>query len=191
MKRKIFLSTGLVAILLLTHITPTFAENNGKTAEERQNALIERKEDLAQKREEKQEQLQERKDGIQQKTQETRAEILAKHAERLRHRFLEVYYDRFTKIIEKIQNRLTFMTGEGKDVAAAQAKLTEARTQLETAKSTTLAAIEQFQAVDGENYEAQKDQALKARDLAKQARDEFRGVLILIKEAVQLAKEAK
>lgn len=188
MKKNLFVAVLAGAALLSLQSQVVFAEN---TTGERQNNLEMRREELTQKMEQKTEQLQERNSDLQDRMQRTRAEILAGHAERLRYRFLEVYAARFNTIIEKIRNRLVIMQEEGKDVAAAQAKLANAQVQLETAQKTTQAAINQFEAIDADNYEAQRELALQARDTAQQAREEFRSVLNLIKETVQLAKDAQ
>lgn len=130
------------------------------------------------------------KERIQEKRQEVRAKVAEVHANRLEKRF-SFYYRRLSGLATKIENRLGIMAGNGKDVAAAQAKVDEAQVKLEEAKAAGDEAIAQFRAIDPDKYEAQRALALQARDMANEARSAFKAVWQLLKDAVALAKEVK
>lgn len=168
---------------------------NAKTEENQgpfqviRNRFEEKKEEIIEKRDGLEEKAQEKRDELQEKAQQTRAQILAKHAERLRHRFMEVYAERLGNIFEKAQRRFTIMAENGKDMTIPQAKLDEAKAKLEEATQYANSSITQFEAINADTYETQKNLALAARDTANQAREAFKATLGLLKEAIRLAKE--
>jgi len=132
----------------------------------------------------------------QQRTQERRDNIGQYYANRLTNHF-DFYYQRFTNLIDKLEislnNSLSNLMFNGKDakyVIDAQAKLAEAKMALGHAQLVGYEAIMIFEAIEPTQYEAQRDQALQARDAAQQARIEYLETLSLLKQAVRLAKIA-
>jgi len=112
--------------------------------------------------------------------------VAAVHALRLQRRF-EFYYQRLSDIGDKLATRLQTLANEGKDVTAAQANLTNALMLLEEAKEQADASIAKFNSIDPEQYQAQRQLALQARDEAQLARLSFQQVLIQLRQTVQLA----
>lgn len=171
---KKLLTTLLFSTLLLSSFSMVRAEDgNRSTVKDR---ISELKESFKNERDSR---ISER--------QGKRDERAEKHASRLSERFTN-YYERLTTIIDKVQTRLTNMAADGKDVTASQSKLNDARTKLESAKTLSAEAINLFNSITADNYEAQKTIALSARDKANEARKAFLEVHSLIKEAVRLAK---
>lgn len=175
-----------IAALLTSSIalsaSPVAAFNRFETAmlntEQRQENREARKAEIIENVEVRQENRQERRDDFAQR-----------HATRLSNRF-GFYYDRLSTIMSKIETRFANLSEDGKDMSAAQAKLAEAKTALSSAKSYSDQAIAGFEAIVPAEYESQRTQALAARDLANNAREQFKLAVSLMKEAVQLAKKA-
>jgi hypothetical protein len=140
------------------------------------------------------EKIQEKINSFREKTEERvdnklnfRDQRAALHADRLQVHF-DSYYERITRIIEKVQKRLDVMKNNKKDVSGAQVKLDEAKLKLEEAKKLGDDAISIFNAIKPENYEEQRSEALRARDMAQEARKAFEAVLKLVKDSIKLAK---
>jgi hypothetical protein len=118
---------------------------------------------------------------IQEKRTEVRAKVSEVHGRRLKHNF-GVYYQRLSKIIDRLQERLTVLSGQGKDTAAVEEKLTDAETMLTAANAKAETAVTAFLS---EPAQDQRASALAARDVAKEARAEFMAVLQLLKQVLQ------
>lgn len=142
---------------------------------------------IQEKTQEKKEELEQKKVEVQNRIQENRDKFFQGHAERLENRFINTYYQRLSSIIEKTQQRFEIMTQNGKDLSMAKAKLEEAKKELETAKQLSQSTVNQFRQIKTND---QKELALQARDTAEKARNQFKNVISLIKEAVVLAKKA-
>ena len=112
--------------------------------------------------------------------------IAANHAQRLQTRF-EFYYQRLQQISEKIQARLQTMATNGLNVTAAQTKLQTAIQLLKQAKNNGAEAVEQFEAIDPTQYQAQRQMALQAGEAAQTAHNQFRTARQVMLEAVQIA----
>ena len=121
---------------------------------------------------------------IQEKRTEVRTKVSEVHGRRLKHNF-GVYYQRLSNIINRLQSRLTALEDQGKDIAAAEEKLTDAESMLESAKMKGETAVTAFLS---EPKEDQREAALAARDVAKEARLEFMAVFSFLKEVVQIMK---
>ena len=121
--------------------------------------------------------------------QERRANIAQNHAERLSNRF-GFYSQRLVNLIVKIKSRLEAMAADGKDVTEALNKINEAQEALDNAKLLGEKAVAEFSAIDPENYESQRDQALAAKEIADQAREEFKNAVTLMRESIKLAKDS-
>lgn len=118
-----------------------------------------------------------------------RERILAMHANRLRQRY-QVYYQRLTNLGEKLEQRLNLLEQEDQmDMSAPREKLNEALIKLEQARIQGEEAIKNFEAIDPEQYQSQRQLAFQARDLALQATQQFRETLNLMLTAVRSAME--
>lgn len=95
------------------------------------------------------------------------------HATRLRRRF-SFYYQRLSSLGEKLQERINLAQTEGLKTQLAQEKLNLAFTHLEAAKLKADGAVDQFETIDPNQYQLQRRLALQARDLAQDARSEFK-----------------
>lgn len=193
--KKISFIPALALTILVVSATAPIAFAQGNTTSYREN-LDARRAKVQQNVQERQENRQEKKAEITQNVQERqenrqqrRDDIAQRHAERLGNRF-GLYSQRLTTLIGKIDTKLTEMANNDKDTTLAQAKVEEARTSL--SKATTLGnqAIAAFEAIEPAEYDAQREQALAARDLAQQAREQYKTTASLLREAVQLAKNA-
>lgn len=177
MKKTTIITAFSLVALVMTTAVPVALAQEGSTYQDRaaeRQALFE-------------ENSQERQDTRQERRETRRDNIAQFHATRLSNRF-GFYTQRLTNLIEKTDSKLTEMAGEGKDVAAAQAKLDEAEVALNEAKSLGNRAIAAFEAIEPAEYDVQRDSALAARDLAQQARESYIKAVSLMKEAVKLAK---
>jgi len=184
MKTKLILSLAIAATLYTALL-----KNNVAYAIISEPTIQARKEIRMENREDAKKNMGEIKEEIQERKQERRSDIAEVHGKRLQHRF-QVYYNRLNSMAKKIQNRFTTMSGEGKNVASAEAKVVEALAQIEEAKKYGDSSVAKFDSIDPETYEAQRQIALEAKDMAQEARDSFKLALSLLKEAVALAKEA-
>jgi hypothetical protein len=118
-----------------------------------------------------------------------RERILAMHVNRLRQRY-QVYYQRLTTIGEKLEQRLNLLEQEPHiDMTAPREQLDEALIKLEQARIQGEEAIEEFEAIDPEQYQSQRQLALQAKNLALQATQQFRETLNLMLTAVRSAME--
>jgi tetratricopeptide (TPR) repeat protein len=118
-----------------------------------------------------------------------RERILATHTNRLRQRY-QVYYQRLTNLGEKLEQRLNLLEQERQiDISAAREQLDEALIKLEQARTQGEEAIKNFEEIDPEQYQSQRQLALQARDLALQATQQFRETLQLMLNAVRSAME--
>jgi len=186
-------------VALAQEASPTPATRGDQVqqnSEARQAAREERRLEIEENVEERQENRQELRAEIeanveerQENRQERRADIAGRHADRLENRF-GFYEGRLNALIAKLQTRLVTLSNSGVDTAEAQAKLNEALTTLSKAVETGDAAISAFNAIQPDEFEAQKTQAQAARDLAVEAREGFKSTVALMREAVDLARDA-
>jgi hypothetical protein len=133
-------------------------------------------------------QAEERAEQSQERVRQMRTNVAAIHAARLEKRF-SFYYQRLTKIAEKIEARLQVLADEGVDVSAAQQGLTNALLLLEEAMERSNAAIADFKSINPEQYQTQRQIALQARDEARQSRQLFMQAMQELRGAVQAAME--
>lgn len=180
------------AVDTATVTTPstTAGENRAERAKEKKESMEAKKAQVQEKRTEMKENREEKKATIQEGRQEKRSDRSQEHARRLGERF-GFYADRLGRIIDKLEARLTTMKGEGKDVSSATAKLDSAKSALDKAEAEGANAVSAFASIDPAKYEEQRDKALSARDLAMQAREQFKAVNVILKEVVTLAKSAQ
>lgn len=122
--------------------------------------------------------------------QENLGRVAQVHGNRLRKRF-NVYHNRLAKIIEKLEDRIAVTKEQGRDTTDAEAKVAQAKTQLEQARTQSESSVEAFLNVETADYATQREQAHQARDIAKQARQDYLETLALLKEAVQLLRTAQ
>lgn len=169
----------LVPLLLFSIASPASAED--KTLRET------RQENRREVREEVKENRDEMRDLRSENRQEMRSMVAENHANRLERRF-KFYYDRLSGIAARLQNRLDTLKSNGKDTASALAKLTEAKTKLESAKTLGAQSVAAFRAIDPAKFEEQKTEAKAARDLANQARVAFKESLVLFKNVLKEVK---
>ncbi|MFH2019237.1 MAG: hypothetical protein ABII80_01295 [bacterium] len=192
----------VAGLILVLGVSSVLAEETGTTSlkekaelmqQEREAKQVEikaKEEAMKQERETKQAEMQTRTEEREQERlarQEERGAMIQEHAARLTERF-SLYEERLSAIYEKFSARLATMAEEGKDVGAAQAKLLEAKAVFASAKTLGEQAVAKFMAIDPASYDTQREQALAARDLADQAREQYRNSVKLMKEAVELAK---
>lgn len=147
----------------------------------------EAREEIQERRSDARARIEEKREEIQEKRQQVRQHVTQTHAERLQRRF-SVYGDRLADIISRLEARLASMEEAGQDVSAQQARLAEAREILVEAENTTADSITTFMDVDPESYDEQREQALKARDLANSAREQYKQVHRILVEIVQSLK---
>lgn len=191
MKSTLFLTVTTMIVLASSVAPIAFAHDATGEAEQRIERRQENKQQIRQESfENYQEKQMERQENKEVKQQEVREHIVRVHTERLTKRF-GFYYRRLAGIISKIESRLAILVQEGKDVTLAKAKLAEAKTSLEEAKKYADQAIAAFEEIEPTEYRAENDSALAARDLAQLAREKFIATVVLIRESVQLAKDAK
>lgn len=177
-----------MTIILAALPSSAFAFGNDKwTASTLKDRVEDRRDNLEERREQFKENLNEKKEMFAEKQQEVRENVARRHSARLSRRF-GFYYEKFSKLIAKVTKRFEKLSSEGKDMTAPLAKLAEAKTVLEEAKVLADKAVSGFDAINAEEYQAQRDQALAARDFAQSAREKFKSVLALIRESVKLAK---
>jgi hypothetical protein len=120
---------------------------------------------------------------------DAREHVLVVHTRRLNQRY-QLYFMRFSRLMAKVQTRLDKMEAAGYDTEAAQAKLNQASMALDAAQDKADEVLEQFSAVDPENYPTQRTQALAARDAAQEVHLLYREVQRLLVETIQLMKES-
>jgi hypothetical protein len=113
-----------------------------------------------------------------------RTNVAHRHASRLERRF-GFYVTRLTKIADRIQSRIDKEKTEGKDVSSAQTNLDSARTKLTQAQVDGTKAVAAFNAITPEDWDQQKADVQAAKDLAKNARQEFVDARKLMVDAVQ------
>ncbi|MBD3250681.1 MAG: hypothetical protein GF381_03895 [Candidatus Pacebacteria bacterium] len=121
-----------------------------------------------------------------QNRQQARERLAEIHARRLQRRF-NFYYQRLTKLAEKLQTRLNQLELNPEVEQQVQEKLNQAFAYLETAQAQAETSVELFESIDPDQYQAQRQIALQARDQAMTARNNFRSALVELKEAVKLA----
>ena len=117
--------------------------------------------------------------------QERRSEFAQQHAERIERRYA-LYAERLLNLADRIEARAQILSADGTDVSAALAKVTEARTLIESAQSSGDEAVTEFRSIDPATYEEQRDVALAARDLAETSIADFKAARDLLQEAVRL-----
>ena len=169
----------LVPLILIIVATPASAEDKNP-----RETRIENRQEV---REEIRENREEVRELRQENRQEVRSVVAENHANRLERRF-KFYYDRLSGIASRIQTRLDTLKSNGKDTTTALAKLTEAKTKLESAKTLGAQSVAAFRAIDPANFEEQKTEAKAARDLANQARAAFKDALALLKAVLKEVK---
>ncbi len=148
------------------------------------------KEKLKQQKAEKKEKFLEKKENLKEKLQQKRSDVAARHGERLSRRFA-VYTKRLTSLADKIEARMTKLFNKGKDTSSVSAKLSEARSAIANAQSYGDQAVAKFNSIDPDTYDTQREIALAAKDLANQARNQYKQALFFLKEAVMLMKDLK
>lgn len=134
-------------------------------------------------------QTEQSQEQAQDKMQQNRNNIAAVHAFRLEKRFT-FYYQRLTKIAEKIETRLQLLADEDIDVTSAQQSLANTLLLLEQAMEQSNIAIANFKSIDPTQYQTQRQLALQARDEAIKARQLFNQALIEMQQVVQEAISA-
>lgn len=174
--KKVLLITAFLIIATL----PVHAEDSKALRETRMENRRELREEIQENREEVRELRAENR-------QEVRSMVAENHANRLERRF-KFYYDRLSGIATRLQTRLETLKSEGKDTTNALAKLTEAKTKLESAKTLGSQSVAAFRAIDPAKFEEQKAEAKAARDLANQARVAFKEALSLFKNVLKEVK---
>ncbi len=186
---KKIIALAIASFLLINQTSLIRAEETAS-----KSAREERKEELNTARDTFKQERTESRENFKEKVQETRQNfrdsISEKHADRLEKRF-QAYYLRLSQLIEKLQARMNELKADGKDVTAAQTKLDEAKTSLQKAKELADQSVEGFNTINPEEYQAQRTQALKSRDLANQARQQFKLVLTQLKEVIRLLTNIK
>lgn len=187
MKNKLFTVVYLIMLALIVPMSAQALNTTGDNSNTLRDRVKTTSDDLQNRREQFKDNLEEKREQLQEKNQEVRSHVAQVHSERLSRRFT-FYYNRLSKLIEKISNRFEKMTADGKDLTQAFEKLAQAKTALEEAENLSTQSVAGFGAIEAESYQAQRDQALTARDLAQSAREKFKLVLSLIREAIQLAK---
>ena len=185
-----FLGLSLILTLFVITAASSFAQENSddqttQRRKERDEMILQRSEN-AQNRVQK---INEKIQKGQEVRQERRANIAQNHAERLSNRF-GFYSQRLVNLIVKIKSSLEAMAADGKDVTEALNKINEAQEALDNAKLLGEKAVAEFSAIDPENYESQRDQALAAKEIADQAREEFKNAVTLMRESIKLAKDS-
>lgn len=134
--------------------------------------------------------IQEKKTEIQENVQAKKENVASNHADRLEKRFA-LYTKRLTSLADKIQTRIDKREQEGKKNGDAQLKVDTARKQLVLATELGAEAVKMFRAIEPAKYTEQRDQAIKARDKAKEARKAFVETHRLLREAIQEMNEGK
>ncbi len=171
----------LLVTLLLLMTAPLVSADEERSA---RDARMENRQEI---REEVRENREEVRELRQENRQEVRSVVAENHANRLERRF-KYYYDRLSGIATRLQKRLDTLESEGKDVGAAETKLSEAKAKLESAKTLGAQSVTAFRAIDPAKFEEQKAEAKAARDLAVQARTAFKDSLLLFKNVLKEAK---
>ncbi len=200
MKSSQLLTAFLLSATVASAILPpaSFAKEETREATRGANRLEER-EGRVERIEERvhavEERLEEKTEKVREGAQtkitqlrEKRAEIIKLHSGRLRQRFIEIYYTKLANFAARIQKRLDVMKSNGTDISDAQAKLNQAKTDLELAKTKALDAIAAFEAINPEDFESKRDTVLAARDKANVAREAFVAVWKQLIESVKSAK---
>ncbi len=106
------------------------------------------------------------------KREENRVKIADHRADRLRAH-CDVLTKHFTNMFTKIQSRITFLKGEGKDTTSAETSLTEAKTSLASAQALCTQAANAYDAIPAEGLSTQNSLIREAKALAKKAHDAF------------------
>lgn len=119
--------------------------------------------------------------------QAARSDVAEKHANSLEQRFTN-YYSRLSLILSRLQAHVAAIDPAKKDTTIAKAKLAEAQTKLEEAKSLGARAVSLFRSIDPAKWSEQKTQAFAARDLANQANKAFKSAHALMVEAIRSLK---
>lgn len=117
--------------------------------------------------------------------QERRADFAEQHAERIERRF-NLYAEHLLNVASRIETRAQIMSKNGKNVSEALAKVTEARTYIDSAQVRGADAVSQFRSINPATYDAQREIALAARDLAEATREDFKTARDLLHEAVKI-----
>ncbi|MCA9373422.1 hypothetical protein KC921_05010 [Candidatus Woesebacteria bacterium] len=196
MKKRTLVPTAVLFGLAIAVLAPrafaeipermeTRTELRQEAVDTRQEAVDAREEARVTQAEERQ---QERNDTLRQvqiNAQERRSEFAQQHAERIERRYA-LYAERLLNLADRIEARAQILSADGTDVSAALAKVTEARTLIESAQSSGDEAVTEFRSIDPATYEEQRDVALAARDLAETSIADFKAARDLLQEAVRL-----
>lgn len=173
----------LASVLLSLSVSSVFAEEDDSLNSNLKDRIRVRIENVR-------EEVKERKLEQKEIREENREQRSANHADRLTKRF-GMYYERLNKIILKIQERIDNLDDQGKNMALSQEKLNLAKGMLAEAKENGDQAINLFNSIEADSYELQRETALKARDLAKQATKAYIDSHKLVKETVKIVKSVK
>ncbi|KUK79593.1 MAG: hypothetical protein XD95_0277 [Microgenomates bacterium 39_7] len=118
--------------------------------------------------------------------EQTQNQVAQLHARRVQKRF-KFYNQRLSTIGEKLQNRFRVLEAQGYNLSAAQEQLEQALQKVELGVIQAEEATNQLNEINPEQYQAQRQMALEARDQIEQARISFQQALQLFKDAVQQA----
>ncbi len=183
---KLSLTLGVVSTLLASSLLLPLTTAAQTPRQERVDQRIENREELQQDRQETrtdiQENRQEMRDNVQDTMQQRRSTIAQSHAYRLERRF-QYYTDSLTKFADRLDAKIAEMSQNGTDTSEAKADIATARSLIASASDKGAKAVAQFEAVDPDKYEEQRDQALAARDLAMAARADFQSALQSLRSA--------
>ncbi len=135
-----------------------------------------------------QQQTQETQDQAEQQRQQVKNRFVERIGLQLERRY-EFYYQRLSKLADKLEALIANLEEQGNDLTEAKKQLGAAHTTLEQANATGLEAVDEFDQVDPENYQEQRNLALAARDVALEARNFFQESLSLLKDVVSLIRQ--
>jgi len=151
--QKIAVTTATIATLLAGSAMPAFASTNASPSTLRQDSK-EKKNEMRTDRQE-----------LRTEAAKNKSAALAKHCTAVE--------TNLTNILTRIDSRIAKQKADGKDVSAAEAAVTDARTSLDSGKSYCDQAVAKFDSVPVDKWEAQKSVLAEARSLAKQSREMF------------------
>ncbi|MBD3279413.1 MAG: hypothetical protein GF390_01735 [Candidatus Pacebacteria bacterium] len=126
----------------------------------------------------------------QQLQQQSKQQLIHQYTKRLRHRFMAVYHTRLNSIANRLSERLQIMSDNGHDVQAAQEKLHQAQDKLASAQQQADQALNQLEDLAAEDQAAPAEQIDQAKTELLAARKGFVKTITLLKQSIQLAKQA-
>lgn len=135
----------------------------------------------------RQELRQENQEQRQENRHQRRSDIAGNHADRLEYR-LQIYYPRLQQLVAKIQNQINRLSDDGNDMTRMQNQLDTVKENLRQANALWQQSINEFRAINPDDYQTQRTQALTASDHVQQARRLFVQVVQDLKEIVRRLK---